>query len=72
MRCAHFLRHGFELVGHGAEEALYYSHAMHKFFGVGLGKEPMPNLTTISKSRHQLEKHSLSSVCFLFGQGISR
>lgn len=72
MRCAHFLQHWFELVGPGAEEALYYSHAMHKLFGVDLGEEPMPNLTTLSKTQHLLEQHSLRSVCFLFGQGISR
>ena len=48
----HFLQHWFELSDPAAEEALYDSRAMRLFVGIDLGKEPVPDETTICKFRH--------------------
>lgn len=48
----HLLQHWFELSDPGAEEALYDSRAMRQFAGIDLGKEPVPDETTICKLRH--------------------
>ena len=48
----HFLQHWFELSDPGAEEALYDSRAMRQFVGIDLGKEPVPDETTILNFRH--------------------
>ena len=41
------------------EEALYDSRAMRQFVGIDLGREPVPDETTICKFRHLLEAHRL-------------
>jgi len=43
----HFLQHWFALSDPGAEEALYDSRAMRRFVGIDLGREPVPDETTI-------------------------
>ena len=48
----HFLQHWFELSDPAAEEALYDSRAMRQFVGIDLGKEPVPDETTILNFRH--------------------
>ena len=60
----HFLQHGFELSDPAAEEALYDSPAMRLFVGIDLGKEPVPDETTICKFRHLMEKHNLGDELF--------
>lgn len=60
----HFLQHWFELSDPAAEEALYDSRAMRHFVGIDLGKEPVPDETTICKFRHLMEKHNLGDELF--------
>ncbi len=60
----YFLQHWFNLSDPGAEEALYDSRAMREFVGIDLGKEPVPDETTICKFRHLLEKHQLGNKLF--------
>jgi IS5 family transposase len=60
----HFLQHWFELSDPGAEEALYDSRAMRHFVGIDLGREPVPDETTICKFRHLMEKYNLGDELF--------
>jgi len=55
----HFLQHWFNLADPAVEEALYDSRAMREFVGIGLGREPVPDETTICKFRHRLEAHAM-------------
>ena len=48
----------------GAEEALYDSRALRGFVGIDLGREPVPDETTICKFRHLLEKYNLGDELF--------
>ena len=52
----HFLQHWFNLSDPRVEEALYDSRAMRQFVGIDLGREPLPDETTICKFRHLLEE----------------
>lgn len=60
----HFLQHWFNLADPAAEEALYDSRAMRRFVGIDLGREPVPDETTICKFRHILERHNLGAELF--------
>jgi transposase, IS5 family len=60
----HFLQHWFDLADPAVEEALYDSLAMRAFVGIDLGREPVPDETTICKFRHLLEKHHLGDQIF--------
>lgn len=60
----YFLQHWFNLSDPGAEEALYESLSMCRFVGIDLGKEPVPDETTICKFRHLLERHRLGNKLF--------
>ena len=60
----HFLQHWFNLSDPAVEEALYDSRAMRRFVGIDLGREPVPDETTICKFRHLLEAHNLGSELF--------
>ncbi len=60
----HFLQHWFALSDPGAEEALYDSRAMRRFVGIDLGREPVPDETTICKFRHLMEQHHLGDELF--------
>jgi IS5 family transposase len=60
----HFLQHWFDLSDPGAEEALYDSRAMRSFVGIDLGREPVPDETTICKFRHLMERHNLGDELF--------
>jgi len=60
----HFLQHWFELSDPGAEEALYDSRAMRQFVGIDLGKEPVPDETTILNFRHLMERYNLGAEMF--------
>ncbi len=55
----YFLQHWFNLSDPGAEEALYESHSMCRSVGIDLGREPVPDETTILNFRHLLERHEL-------------
>jgi transposase, IS5 family len=46
------------------EEALYDSLAMRRFVGIDLGREPVPDETTMCRFRHLLEEHDLGRRLF--------
>ncbi len=60
----HFLQQWFNLSDPAVEEALYDSRAMRQFVGIDLGREPVPDETTICKFRHLLEAHQLGEQLF--------
>jgi transposase, IS5 family len=60
----HFLQHWFNLSDPAAEEALYDSRALRAFVAIDLGREPVPDETTICKFRHLMEKHNLGDQLF--------
>ncbi len=45
----HFLQHWLNLSAPAVEEALYESASMRQFAGIDLGREPVPDETTILK-----------------------
>src|SRR6267143_3350078 len=53
------LQHWFNLSDPAVEEALYDSSAMRAFVGIDLGREPVPDETTVCKFRHLLASHDL-------------
>jgi IS5 family transposase len=48
----YFLQQWFNLSDPAAEEALYDSLAMRGFVGIDLGREPVPDETTVCRFRH--------------------
>jgi IS5 family transposase len=55
----YFLQQRFNLSDPGLEDALYESPALRLFAGIDLGREPVPDETTLLNFRHLLEKHDL-------------
>ncbi len=60
----HCLQQWFSLSDPAVEEALYDSRALRQFVGIDLGREPVPDETTICKFRHLLEAHQLGERLF--------
>ena len=60
----HLLQHWFNLADQACEEALYDSAALRAFVGIDLGREPVPDATTLLKFRHLLERHRLGEAIF--------
>jgi len=60
----YFLQQWFNLADPAVEEALYDSAAMRGFVGIDLGREPVPDETTVCRFRHLLEEHDLGSRMF--------
>jgi transposase, IS5 family len=60
----HLLQHWFNLSDPAAEEALYDSQALRDFVGIDLGREPVPDETTIGKFRHLMERQHLGDELF--------
>src|SRR6267154_682593 len=60
----YFLQQWFNLSDPGVEEALYDSAGMRQFVGIDLGREPVPDETTVCKFRHLLEQHGLGERMF--------
>src|SRR6266705_4371186 len=60
----YFLQQWFNLSDPAAEEALYDSSAMRRFVGIDLGREPVPDETTVCRFRHLLEAHDLGQQLF--------
>src|SRR5437763_10669160 len=54
----------FNLSDPAVEEALYDSLAMRSFVGIDLGREPVPDETTVMRFRHLLEEHKLGAKIF--------
>lgn len=72
----HFIQHWFNLADLACEEALYDSGSLRRFVGIDLGREAVPDATTLLKFRHLLEQHGLAEKLFaevgrvLQGSGI--
>jgi transposase, IS5 family len=60
----HFLQHWFNLADEACEEALYDSASLRRFVGVDLGREPVPDATTILKFRRLLNDNKLGERLF--------
>jgi IS5 family transposase len=68
----YFIAHWFNLSDPAVEEALYESVSMRSFVGIDLGREPVPDETTVCKFRHLLEQHGLGRRLFeQVGQHLS-
>jgi len=60
----HCLQLWFDLSDPAVEEALYDSRAMRAFVGIDLGREAVPDETTVMRFRHLLEAHQLGAKIF--------
>ena len=60
----YFLQQWYQLSDPGAEEALYDIQSMRAFAGLELGRDPIPDETTILNFRHLLEAHDLTKAIF--------
>src|SRR5215469_3005900 len=60
----YFVQQWFNLSDPAVEEALYDSLAMRDFVGIDLGREPVPDETTVCRFRHLLETHDLGRQLF--------
>ena len=58
------LQQWYGLSDPGAEEALYDIHSMRTFAGLELGRDDIPDETTILNFRHLLERHDLTKAVF--------
>ena len=58
------LQQWYGLADEALEDALYDSQALRSFAGIDLGREPVPDATTLLKFRHWLEQHQLTRVLF--------
>ena len=58
----YFLQPWFNLSDPGVEEALYDWAGMRQFVGIDLGREAVPDETTVCKFRHRLERHGLGEA----------
>ncbi len=60
----YFVQHWFNLADEACEEALLDSTALRRFVGIDLGRERVPDATTLLKFRRLLEKHKLGETLF--------
>ena len=60
----YFVQHWFNLADEACEEALLDSTALRSFVGIDLGRERVPDATTLLKFRRLLEKHKLGEAMF--------
>jgi IS5 family transposase len=60
----YFVQHWFNLADAACEEALLDSTALRRFVGIDLGRERVPDATTLLKFRRLLEKHKLGEALF--------
>ncbi|MBK6787478.1 MAG: IS5 family transposase [Betaproteobacteria bacterium] len=60
----YFVQHWFNLADQACEEALLDSTALRRFVGIDLGRERVPDGTTLLKFRRRLEKHKLGEKLF--------
>jgi IS5 family transposase len=60
----HFIQHWFNLADMACEEALYDSASLRRFVGIDLGREPVPDSTTITKFRKLLNDNKLGEALF--------
>jgi transposase, IS5 family len=60
----HFIQHWFNLADLACEEALYDSVSLRRFVGIDLGREPVPDATTMLKFRRLLNDNKLGESLF--------
>uniref|UniRef100_UPI00355882ED IS5 family transposase n=1 Tax=Paraburkholderia aspalathi TaxID=1324617 RepID=UPI00355882ED len=60
----HFVQHWFNLADEACEEALLDSTALRRFVGIDLGRERVPDGTTLLKFRRLLERNKLGEQLF--------
>src|SRR5215203_4284041 len=60
----YFVQHWFNLADAACEGALLDSTALRRFVGIDLGRERVPDATTLLKFRRLLEKHKLGEALF--------
>jgi IS5 family transposase len=60
----HFIQHWFNLADLSCEEALYDSASLRRFVGIDLGREPVPDSTTITNFRKLLNENKLGEALF--------
>jgi IS5 family transposase len=60
----YFVQHWFNLADEACEEALLDSTALRRFVGIDLGRERVPDGTTLLRFRRLLEKHDLGTALF--------
>ena len=60
----HFIQHWFNLADEACEEALYDSASLRRFVGIDLGREPVPDATTMLKFRRLLNENKLGQGLF--------
>src|SRR4051794_23217012 len=66
----YFVQHWFNLADVACEEALLDSTALRRFVGIDLGRERVPDATTLLKFRRLLEKHKLGEALFAKVGGV--
>lgn len=60
----HFVQHWFNLADEACEEALLDSASLRRFVGIDLGRERVPDGTTLLKFRRLLNEHKLGEQLF--------
>ena len=60
----YFLAHWFNLADAALEEAIYESESMRRFVDIDLGRDRVPDETTVCKFRHLLERNQLGATLF--------
>jgi IS5 family transposase len=60
----YFLANGFNLADEACEEALYDTPLFREFCRIDLGREQVPDATTLLHFRHLLEAHELGAALF--------
>lgn len=60
----YFVQHWFNLADAACEDALLDSTALRRFVGIDLGRERVPDATTLLKFRRLLETHKLGEALF--------
>jgi transposase, IS5 family len=60
----YFVQHWFNLADAACEEALLDSTALRRFIGIDLGRERVPDATTLLKFRRLLEQNKLGEALF--------
>jgi IS5 family transposase len=60
----YFLQQWYGLADEALEDMIYDSQAMRNFAGIDLGRDAVPDATTLLKFRHLLEKHELTKLLF--------
>jgi len=59
-----FVQHWFNLADQACEEALYDGASLRSFVGIDLGRELVPDCTTLLRLRRLLEQHQLGQALF--------